>query len=96
MSKLTPMEKIAILYNGKYDLSKAIYVNTSTKIEIICPVHGSFFKTTKDALTNKAGCQKCAHEERADTKSRFKTKQEVYDFCSDLHNNKFTYIDLIQ
>ena len=31
------------IYGDKYDYSKVIYKNTSTKVEIICPKHGSFF-----------------------------------------------------
>lgn len=30
------------IHNNKYDYSKSIYSNIDTKIEIICPIHGSF------------------------------------------------------
>lgn len=32
------------VHNNKYDYSKVNFVNQASKIEIICPKHGSFFK----------------------------------------------------
>ena len=31
------------IHQNKYDYSKVKYINSNTKIEIICPEHGSFF-----------------------------------------------------
>lgn len=43
------------IYGDKYDYSKVIYKNTSTKVEIICPKHGSFLKHLQNLLMlNKA------------------------------------------
>jgi hypothetical protein len=41
------------IYGHKYDYSKVIYKNTSTKVEIICPIHGSFFKTPSKFINAK-------------------------------------------
>lgn len=35
------IEQATKFHNGKYDYSKVYYVNDSTKVEIICPIHGS-------------------------------------------------------
>ena len=36
---------LIIKINGDfYDYSKVNYINNKTKVEIICPKHGSFFK----------------------------------------------------
>jgi len=35
-------------HNNKFDYSKAVYVNCHTKVEIICPKHGSFFQRPGD------------------------------------------------
>ena len=32
-------------FGDKYDFSKMIYINFKTDIEIICPIHGSFWMT---------------------------------------------------
>ena len=44
--------------NKKYDYSKAKYINSRTKVEIICPKHGSFFQNPIDHLTGR-GCNRC-------------------------------------
>jgi len=50
-----------------YDYSKTIYVNSVTKVEIVCPKHGSFFSspdkflgTRSTANNNGTICPKCA------------------------------------
>ena len=44
----------------KYDYSKVVYVNTHTKVEIICPHHGSFLQTPTSHNDAKSGCKKCS------------------------------------
>ena len=46
------------MHSSKYDYSKVSYINTKTRIEIICPIHGSFFHTAWNHL-NGCGCPKC-------------------------------------
>lgn len=31
------------IHGDKYDYSKTKYINSRDKVEIICPIHGSFF-----------------------------------------------------
>jgi len=45
-------------HNSKYDYSKVIYVNTETKVCIICPIHGEFMQRPMNHLKND-GCSKC-------------------------------------
>ena len=50
--------KEAIMVHGnKYDYSKVVYVNNNTKVEIVCPEHGSFWQRPNDHL-KKNGCPK--------------------------------------
>lgn len=37
------MEFLKKNYAAKYDISHAVYVNSNTKVELICPKHGKFF-----------------------------------------------------
>jgi very-short-patch-repair endonuclease len=53
------------LFNNKYDYSKVDYSNNRTKVEIICPEHGSFLKTPNNHL-NGQGCPICGIKERSD------------------------------
>jgi len=48
-----------IIHNHKYDYSKVKYINNYTKVEIICPEHGSFFQKPHDHNINKSGCPNC-------------------------------------
>ena len=42
-----------LIHNNKYDYSKVEYVNSITKVCIICPEHGEFWQTPKIHLQNK-------------------------------------------
>jgi very-short-patch-repair endonuclease len=47
------------IHNNQYDYSKVQYSNATTKVEIICPKHGSFFQSPDNHL-HKQGCRKCS------------------------------------
>lgn len=89
MSKKTTKEdfiyKVNKIYNNFYDYSEmGDYKNTYTKIKIICPKHGIFYKRPMDHLKGKC-CRKCT------------TKKDVYntnDFIiksNKIHNNFYNY-----
>lgn len=46
------------IHGDRYDYSKVNYTGYNSKVEIICPIHGSFFQTPREHLRG-AGCQKC-------------------------------------
>ena len=52
--------KSNIIHDRKYNYSNAHYINTRTKIEIICPRHGIFSQKPNDHLQGK-GCPICNH-----------------------------------
>jgi len=43
-----------------YDYTKVKYVNSRTKVEILCNQHGSFFVTPDNHLNNTSGCPICS------------------------------------
>ena len=49
------VEMSANIHNNKYDYSKVEYVNNHTKVCIICPIHGIFYKTPLSHMQNKQG-----------------------------------------
>ena len=60
--KLTTTEfisKARLVHGDKYDYSQTEYVTARRKVEIICPIHGSFFQTPNSHLSQKHGCRKC-------------------------------------
>lgn len=50
-----------------YDYSQVNYINQSTKIKIICPLHGEFYQFPMDHLKNYSGCFECANLKRQQT-----------------------------
>jgi len=55
------------IYGDKYDYSKIEYKGGNAKtetVEIICPIHGSFFKTYENINNRDCGCPKCAKDEK--------------------------------
>lgn len=46
------------IHNNKYDYSLSEYIDIKTKIDIICPIHGSFTQIPH-SHKNGAGCKKC-------------------------------------
>ena len=60
--KRLPLEEFIrrsrLIHGDKYDYSKVNYINKSTEVEIICPIHGSFWQKPVFHYHN-SGCQKC-------------------------------------
>lgn len=52
------INKAKEIHGDKYDYSKVVYVTCNIKVEIICPIHGSFFKTPYNHISGK-GCPSC-------------------------------------
>ncbi len=59
--RLSPNEFISRsqCIHTKYDYSKVVYSNVNTKVEIICPEHGSFWQKPNDHLQGH-GCSECS------------------------------------
>lgn len=52
------IEKARRVHGDRYDYSKINYINRTTPVTIICPIHGEFQQTPRDHLDN-CGCQIC-------------------------------------
>lgn len=57
------IERASKVHNGKYDYSKAEYVNSDTKACIICKIHGEFYQTPHSHLEGQ-GCPKCGNKRK--------------------------------
>lgn len=53
------IEKSNNKHAHKYDYSKVQYHDGKTKVEIICPRHGSFFQSPDSHMNTGLGCSKC-------------------------------------
>lgn len=47
------------VHNGKYDYSLVAYYNSSTKVDIVCPIHGVFSQLPSNHKAGQ-GCHQCA------------------------------------
>jgi hypothetical protein len=53
------IDKAMLLTAGRFDYSKAQYVNSNTKVCIICPDHGEFWQTPNNHLKGR-NCPQCS------------------------------------
>lgn len=91
--KLTQSEflkKAEKILNGKYDLSKAKYVNSTTKITITCQKHGDF-SITPHSLLQGHGCPKCSEEKKGSAQKYNMAK--VMEMARNVHGNKYIYAE---
>jgi len=77
------VEKARNIHGDKYDYSKVKYVNSSSKVEIICPTHGSFFQTPNNHLSG-SGCIKCTNKNKH-------TTEEFIELSKKVHGDKYDY-----
>jgi hypothetical protein len=77
------IQKAKQIHNDKYDYSKVEYINTHTKICIICPEHGEFWQTPDNHLHDR-GCSKCTDNYKPTTK-------EFIQKAIDIHGHKYDY-----
>ena len=90
-SKMTTEEfikKARQVHGDKYDYSKVEYVDSKTKVCIICPQHGEFWQKPVNHLQNK-GCLKCGRERTATFHS--KSLEQFLQEAKKIHGNKYDY-----
>jgi hypothetical protein len=80
MDNIIFVEKANILHNNKYDYSLVEYINSKTKIKIICPEHGIFEQMPYLHL-QEHGCPIC----------RISYFEKFIEKANILHNNKYDY-----
>ncbi|MCK9445483.1 hypothetical protein M0Q50_01150 [bacterium] len=78
------VKKSMIIHNNKYDYSLVEYINSETKVKIICPIHGIFEQSPYCHLINK-GCLQCLYDSKKTTLDEFTKKSMI------IHNNKYDY-----
>lgn len=77
------------LHGDKYDYSKACYINSKTKIEIVCPKHGSFWQIPQDHYLKGCGCPKCKGEKTKEVHSY--KKEDWLKLVIDKYGDKYDY-----
>ncbi len=80
--------------NGdNYDYSFVEYKTLDKKVTISCPIHGQFDITPRAILYSHQGCRQCgnnrSHKERTKTVDQFINESNI------IHNNKYTYDNVV-
>jgi hypothetical protein len=78
-----------IVHDFFYDYSKVIYKNNRTKVEIICPLHGSFWQRPCAHLCKHKGCIKCGNK-RSNTDRTSNTPEFIMK-SNIVHDNLYKY-----
>lgn len=77
------------VHGNFYDYSKVKYVNSYTKVEIVCPKHGSFLQTPNAHINLKEGCKQCALE------NRVSSLQDFIEKARKIHGDKYDYREVV-
>ncbi|MFW6226148.1 MAG: DUF723 domain-containing protein [bacterium] len=77
------IERANKVHNFHFDYSKVEYVNSQTKVIVICKKHGEFTIRPNNHLGNKNGCPYCA--------GLYKTTEDYIKEANEVHNNFYDY-----
>jgi len=76
------------VHGERYDYSLVEYINSKSKVCIICPDHGEFWQTPTGHLSGK-GCEKCGIKKRSDI---IRTSVDDFVYKSNKrHDHKYDY-----
>lgn len=76
------------VHGDKYDYSESVYVDSITKLIIICKSHGKFMQTPNNHFNNH-GCPDCAIQKSTDLK--LKSLEEFLACAIKVHGNEYDY-----
>lgn len=91
------IEESKKIHGDYYDYSKVCYYNSKTKVEIICPIHGSFWKTPDKHILDSAGCKQCLYDNglhqigrKSSGRNRLDTKKFI-ERAKVIHKDIYSY-----
>lgn len=84
------LERAKKKYNNLYDYSKVKYIDNKTKVCIICPKHGEFWKTPTSHLQGK-GCPRCKLQNYIPRLPNESNQEFFIRRANIIHNNKYDY-----
>ena len=82
------LELAKSIHGDKYNYSKVNYINYTTPVTIMCPIHGEFEQAPKYHISG-TGCPKCGREQA--NKSETLTKDEFVEKANKIHFGKYDY-----
>lgn len=82
------IDKAKKIHGNKYNYSKVEYIDSKTKVCIICPEYGEFWQTPCSHLQGR-GCKKCATNRNSNLRKY--TLETFIKKAKQIHNNKYDY-----
>ena len=86
------IKKAKEVHGNKYNYSKVNYINSQTKVCIICPEHGEFFIKPNGHIQGQ-GCPKCGKEKMAAKLSL--STEEFIKRSRKIHGYKYDYSKVV-
>lgn len=86
------ISKAKAIHGDKFDYSKTIYVNGTTKVCVVCPIHGESWMIPRQHLIG-FGCRKCGYEARK--KTRPKSTEEFIAAAKTVHGELYDYSNTV-
>ena len=94
----TFIEEARAVHGDKYDYSKVVYKSANEKVEIICPIHGSFYQKPSNHIHGQ-GCVKCAKKYQPTTEEYKQFLQDhfgdAYDYSKVIYINSSTPVEIV-
>lgn len=82
------INKAKLIHGDKYDYSKVNYINSKTKVCIVCPEHGEFWISPDNHFIGQ-GCPKCRYIKSSSAIR--KNLDDVIDDFKRIHGDKYDY-----
>jgi len=98
------ISKCSLIYGDKYDYSKSIYIDSLTKILVVCKDHGDFYVAPTHHLHQNRGCKKCkfeyfskkyTHNTEKFINDAIKINGDFYDYSKVNYINNKTKVEII-
>jgi hypothetical protein len=79
-------------FGEKFNYRLVDYINQSTKVLIVCPIHGEFSITPASHLGSATGCKSCGLEKlEKHSRSRTKSTTEFIQEAQEKHKGRYDY-----
>ena len=75
-------------HGDKYDYSRVKFVNSNTKVEVVCPLHGSYFVRPSNHLYRGGECPYC---KRRDGNEKRVTRDNFIERATLIHGGRYDY-----
>tara|TARA_Y100001970_G_C14077004_1_gene772576 strand:+ start:357 stop:956 length:600 start_codon:yes stop_codon:yes gene_type:complete len=77
------LNRVIGIHGDRYDYSKVQYINSHTKVEVICKIHGAFLSLPHNLIKGR-GCAICAGNKKL-------TNESFLERAKAIHGDKYDY-----